>query len=367
MGKHTAKKKRKKTGSRWKWLLLLPVLVVLASVSVFAWQQLSPSPPPQAGEKEEEEKTGELTAPEVDRRPKNPLTGLPADRFMNPTVVMISNIAQARPQTGLNKANIIYEVEMEGMITRFVALFYADPPEIAGPVRSARPYVMKFGQEWDAYFVHVGGSEDAKRYARTKGFHDIDGMAVSQGIFTDSARKRPHNTYVNFTELLEGRSQTGNVPELLFQDDNGAPAACRTIKLDYGKSNRIEYRWDEAKRAYARWLNAEPHQDKDTGEQLYASNVFIQYARHTFSGDELGHIDIKLVGEGKAEFYIGGQYMTGTWSKASDDSFTQYYDENGRELVRVRGNTIVQVVRSNKSFIGNADAVSSDTGETNTP
>jgi hypothetical protein len=226
---------------------------------------------------------------------------------------------------------------------------------------------MKFGQEWDAYFVHVGGSEDAKKYARTEGFHDIDGMAVTAGIFNDPARKRPHNTYVRFTELLAERPETGNLPKFSFKDDDRMPAACSTIKLDYGKSNRIQYIWDDVRRSYARWINDDPHTDKETGEQIYANNVIIQYAKHISSGDELGHIDVQVVGEGKAEFYLGGQYLTGTWSKASNDSFTQYYDENGREIVRARGNTIVQVVRSNKDFIGNADAVAEDSGEADTP
>jgi hypothetical protein len=63
-----------------------------------------------------------------------------------------------------------------------------------------------------------------------------------------------------------------------------------------------------------------------------------------------------VVGTGKAEYYLGGQYLTGTWSKAADDAFTFFYDEFGREIVRAKGNTIVQVVRDNKEFIGNIDA-----------
>ena len=103
----------------------------------------------------------------------NPLTGEMVERTITLLAVMINNAPQARPQTGLAAADLVYEIEMEGNITRFVAFYHGDPPENVGPVRSARPYVMMLAKEWDAYFAHVGGSDDAFAKVREWGIKDV--------------------------------------------------------------------------------------------------------------------------------------------------------------------------------------------------
>lgn len=296
---------------------------------------------------EDEDKGYNISIPEEEEGTINPLTGELALEYINPTIVMISNIPEARPATGLVDADIVYEVEMEGGITRFVALFYGDPPKIAGPVRSARPYVIQFAKEWDAYFVHVGGSEDGFAAIRRWGVRDIDNMRVGKGFFLDKTRYRPHNTYFNFNEGLWDMPENGRLPSINFVEDYGYIPHFTKISMKYYSSGTVEYKWNNTTRKYDRYMSGQAHRDRDTGVPVTASNVIIQHARHLSSGDEYAHIEVELIGSGNAEYFLGCVYNVGTWSKSSLEAPTLYYDKDGKEIKRAKGNTIVQVVRTN--------------------
>lgn len=275
----------------------------------------------------------------------NPLTGLYVETTQNLTAVMIDNMMPARPQSGLIYADIIYEVEAEGLITRFVALFYGDPPEFVGPVRSARPYYMQIAREWDAYFVHVGGCEVSRTRAREWNLRNIDDMRGDRGFFLDRERRRPHSTYLNFAEALYGRAENGNFRNWVFIDPPEQEPTYIQISFRYSNTNRVTYKWDSERQVYLRFINDNPHVNRGSEEQLFANNIIFQHAVHRNLHTALDHISVELVGSGEAVYFIGGQYHRGTWEKTSLTEPTVFFDQYGQPVNFVRGNTWIQVVR----------------------
>jgi len=135
----------------------------------------------------------------------DPLTGQKVREVRPLIAVMVDNLAPARPQTGLGKAGVVYEMETEARITRLMALFAGDPPTVVGPVRSARSYYLQICKEWDAIFAHVGGSKDAIANIKRWGIKDLDQFANRGEFWRDKSRKAPHNVYLSIEKATAGK------------------------------------------------------------------------------------------------------------------------------------------------------------------
>jgi hypothetical protein len=275
----------------------------------------------------------------------DPLTGRRVEQIVPLLAVMVDNLKPSRPQTGLGEAGIVYEIETEGAISRFMALYAGDPPPDVGPVRSARTYFLYLVQEWDAYYAHVGGSEDAKANIRRWGIGDLEGLGNTPGFWSDRTRRAPHNNYLNVAKALAGKTPKGIYRNWVFEEAPGGPPDYREFSFRYSRDYQVTYRFSPERKEYLRYVNGDPHTDRVTGRQLAATNVVVQYAPHIFLGDALGHIDVRLIGQGRAEFFLAGKHQEGTWEKAGPSAPTKFYDSEGRPIRFVRGNTWIQVVR----------------------
>ncbi len=273
----------------------------------------------------------------------NPVTGEYLFKLGKPVAVMVDNLRAARPQSGLASADVVYEAEVEGCITRFMAIFYGNNPSEVGPVRSARPYFLRLVKPWDCHYVHVGGSEKAYADIPRLGIKNIDSMRGDPGFTTDESRRAPHNIYIDLGKALKHKKINLNPPGWAFGDSPATPDYF-IIKLSYSGSNQPGYVWDGNKRVYTRTINGQPHLDKVTGKPITVNNIVIQYARHIFSGDSLGHIDIVTEGSGKAEYFLGGKHLKGTWHRTRGGHI-KYLDEAGKPVSMVPGNTWIQIVR----------------------
>jgi len=121
----------------------------------------------------------------------DPLTGLPTEKPVvncRPVAVVINNHHKALPQSGIGQAAICYEVLAEGNITRIVAVFHDFDAQKIGPVRSARPYLLEFAADYDAIFVHHGGSPRGYDLIEESGIADLDAMRLSEPFWRDPER-----------------------------------------------------------------------------------------------------------------------------------------------------------------------------------
>ncbi len=155
---------------------------------------------------------------------KAPLTGLPLKDNMpipRPVVVMLDNHYGARPQSGISKADHVYEILAEGRITRYMAVFHSDIPEKVGPIRSARPYFIDKALEYKPYYVHVGGSMQALTDIINLKMGDIDGLSSGGKVFwRESHKKIPHNMYSNI-EVIQGEgNRRGHIKEVEIESWN---------------------------------------------------------------------------------------------------------------------------------------------------
>lgn len=282
----------------------------------------------------------------------SPLTGLPYQGDGKAIIVQIGNTSAARPQSGITKADLIYEMEVESYITRLTAFFLSDYPTKVGPIRSVRKQHMYLWSEWNYMYVFWGGSakegQDVDKIRNSLGItaKSINGMTTSAGLFRSSDRVAPHNAYANLEYMKNNAYSFEPKQRTLYFDENasieGSPAT--NVSLSYSPDNKIKYEYDNETKLYVKYINGSPVVDKEDGSKLSVKNVIVQHARHYFVEGTV-YTNIDLVGSGKAEYFTEGKMRTGTWERKSTESLTRYYDENGKEIAFKPGTTFIQIVR----------------------
>lgn len=304
----------------------------------------------------------ETTEPPIEEQPKTevpeetvqetaPLTGLQVDnRLEHPIVmVMVNNHPQARPQTGLNRADIVFEVLAEGEITRFAAFYHSEMEGTIGPVRSARPYYLDLAEGMNAVVAHAGGSPAAKERFTQPGYPSLDGIAAGGKYFSREAfRKAPHNLYTSMEALLQGAEDhqfAGNedIPQLTFADSpehvtEGATA--EQVDIIYSSLYEIGYAYDAGTEQYARSTQGEIHSDLETEQALTTDNVLVIVAPHQVLDDQ-GRREIDVTGTGQGWLFQRGKAQEIEWRY--EDGFPRPY-ANGEELPLIPGKTWVNVV-----------------------
>lgn len=266
--------------------------------------------------------------------------------------IMISNSSQARPQSGIGLADVVYEITMEGWgITRFMAIFASEHPTKVGPVRSARIPFVRLAQEWGIAYAHYGagstGEGRAVELVKEVGFPvRFDGhTGVNSQFFSrDKARKAPHNAYFDSEAALVKIPELEYAKRFEFDEvSNVNDEAATSISMRYASSVRVKYGYDEAKKSYDRFINDKPMMDAYTDKQVSVTNIIALHAPHR-AVESVSYILVDFIGTGKAEYFVGGKHEVGTWKKDSFTDITKYFDSEGNEIVLLPGNTWIQVV-----------------------
>jgi len=297
----------------------------------------------------------------------NPLTGKVANVDLTnrrPIVVMLDNQFYARPQAALSEADIVYEILAEGLITRYMAVFYGNYPDHIGPVRSSRPYFVEKAFEFDPYYVHVGGSMQALSDIRKLGLADIDGLS-SGAFWREKHKSAPHNMYTSSEVLVNDGNRLGyktsvDINFLDFNEDftelEGKMATEITfVYKEPVQSDKIgyftSYKYNDAEKVYYRYTNGEPHLDEDSKVHLSCTNILVQYAK-TVVLDNEGRLDVDLITSGEGKYYTAGKYIEITWKKESSKDLTYFYDQSGNAIKLNPGVTWFQVVK-----LGNVETI----------
>ncbi|KZM54022.1 MULTISPECIES: DUF3048 domain-containing protein [Aeribacillus] len=296
----------------------------------------------------------------------SPLTGNAATGSIDsrPIAVTINNHPKARPQSGLNKADIVYEALAEGTITRFLAIYQSEKPKIIGPVRSAREYFVDLSKGYEAIYISHGWSPTAKEMLESEHLDYLNGLFYDGTLFwRDSTRKAPHNSYISFENVVKGAKENGysmtkEVAPLPFLSDEEISGISGEEMLEavvsYGSKPewRIKYVFDQQLGRYKRYSGDELTVDRETEEPVLLDNIFIVQTDHRFL-DDYGRRTIDLNSGGEGILLQKGMMKRVDW-KNVNGRILPY--ENEEQVKLVPGHTWINIVPDlDKAFQNSAE------------
>ncbi len=284
------------------------------------------------------------------------------DSDVRPIAVMIDNDnEQARPQSGLEEAYLIYEMVVEGGATRFMAIFKNEDTEKIGPVRSSRHYFLDYVLENDAIYTHFGWSPKAMSDISSLGVNNINGVtAGDEGIFWRERKFKGdwHSAYTSIANIkgrADERKYSSSAPQknaityskeyLNMETDTAA----NSVMLNYSGKYKTGYTYNAETKLYEKSINGNPHV-MQSGETVKVKNVIVQLISDTSLGDGTDRRNVNTTGSGKGYYITDGYCKSITWSKASRSGQTVYKDEDGNTLEINPGKTIINIISPNSKI-----------------
>ena len=301
----------------------------------------------------------------------NPLTGLPMEpeyENLRPMAVMLNNLKAAQPQLGISQADIIYEVPVEGGITRMMCLYQTvEGVDILGSVRSARPYFVELALGHDAVYIHAGGSQEAYSNLRSWKVDHMDGVRGgddAQIFWRDPDRRRnngyEHSLITSGEKILayldQGKIEAVHADKWNYLQaftEDGTPTAGETaeyIKVRFSGYKTGTFDYDAATGKYLVGQYGEEHVDGSTGSQVSATNVLVLKTSTTVL-DDVGRLRVQTTGEGEGLFFCGGKTVPIQWSRKDRNSAFAYTLEDGRSLALGKGNSYVCILSAKTSTV----------------
>ncbi len=338
---------------------------------------------PDTGENNEET-NNEDEVPEKPAVFKNVLTGLETTEYLSrqrPIAVMFNNIYAALPQIGISKVDVLYEITVEGAITRLMGVVtdWATLPTI-GSVRSSRDYFIDISDAHNAIYVHAGGSDYAYSVLWERGTDRIDGTnggyASGAAFYRDSERLKTmateHTLVTNGEKLAVAIGKNnfnttykdGFVPPFTFADKCTAPegndANYVYIPFSFYAQSYLDY--DPDKNVYLKGqylgtrssldMHGSPHIDGATGTQLEFTNVLVMFAYHSGALDDKGRISVDFTGTGDGYYVSCGKAKPIVWKKESRTSSYKLYEVDGTtELIMNPGKTYAAIAPTGSDVV----------------
>ncbi len=301
-----------------------------------------------------------------------------------PLGVMVENSAEARPHSGISRADIVYETLAEGFITRFMGIFYCNTPfeniSIA-PVRSARTYFLDWISEYDGLYTHVGGANrigenatktdpraDALGQIDRYGIKDMDQFGIGYPDCYRNPDRLDHpvateHTMVCFSDNLfkiaEKRGWTNvdtkgipwdkNFTPWTFKDDakEGDRGTTGSVKIAFAEGYSqydVEWDYDAKTNMYKRKNGGLPHMDLEANEQISAKTVIVPFMKLLGPVDENGHYLYTTIASGKALVFQDGTVIEGNWNKKSRIGRMTFTGSNGKDIPLNRGMVWIEVI-----------------------
>lgn len=325
----------------------LGLLLSIGGLTYALWPRSDPTPEPVevAQEVAEEPEPPEpITVP-------SPLTGLDVDPELAElpvTGVIIENSPEARPQSGLGEAGVVFESMVEGSITRFLALYQEQQPENLGPIRSVRRNHIDWILGFDAAIAHVGGSGVALSRIKNEGVKDLDQFQNSEAYARSNARYAPHNMYSNRANLLQVHEKRGYTSSDYQSLVRKAPEPKETpdvTKIDMSISSPLynpSFIYDSDTNSYKRLLAGVPHIDELSNKQIQSDVVIALVANYRRDGI---YSVYDTIGSNTAYIFQDGSVTKGIWEKPTKKDNYRFGDVNGLPIGINPGKTWIVLVR----------------------
>jgi hypothetical protein len=325
-------------------------------------------------------------APEPEKPPVNPLTGEVAASWSlvtrRPLAVKVENHADARPQSGITDADLVYEELVEGGLTRFICIYLSKESPAIGPTRSARPSDIDITYYLNPLLICSGGSDSVMSMLQASGMMYIEEDETH--FWRERTRRAPHNLYTSTALLRQYLAEKGDtynfLPDsgLYFVDpeeeaeaeEAGTPseaeggetadeegAAPESVMVSPATSINVAYKaamcaaayqYDASTDSYLHSIQGKPHNDLTTGSRVAPRNVIVQYVKVSNSGlrDVAGSpVPVSQVtGSGQCLVFSGGKVYHATWKKGSRSVPTTFSDENGNPVPLHPGQTWIHLI-----------------------
>lgn len=328
-------------------IALIAVLVLVGGAGVYALNNTF-----NKGSNQAAPIATKINEPTVSATEASKLTGVQITPELNKrpiTSVQIENSPDARPQSGLKDAGVVFEAVAEGGITRFNASFQETQPDYIGPVRSVRPYYAALVAPFDPIFVHAGGSGDGLQKLKDLGLKDLDHGANGAAFRRISERYAPHNLYTGTAELDKASAARGYTASnaksfARKQEKAGQAVTARAIDLVISTAlYNAHYDYDQPSNSYKRSEGGQPHTDQRSGQQLAPKTVVALVMNYSQRGI---YSLYQTTGSGKAYIFQDGAVQTGTWTKAGDKEQITFTDAAGKPLPLNAGQTWISLVKA---------------------
>lgn len=294
----------------------------------------------------------------------NPLTGETVEEdtsIMRPYCVMINNHSSGRPSIGLSHASIIYEVLVEGDITRLMAVFNDIDGLDIGNIRSCRHYYLSLAQAYDAFYIHWGGSKLGRDGIKKYGIDNLDALSHGDGFYREDFRtQNEHNAMIHGdkavayaeshyeTKHAEGYDTTYG---LSFSKDAAAQCTNEStaFTVQYLSGTKTEFKYNAEKNCYNAFMGGTEYKDRgdyhDSADDasIDLANVIILGVPYTVLNDKYAHKDMEFTGSGTGYYATGGKYVEINWSRADREDNFHYTLKDGTPLSLSVGKTYVCV------------------------
>ena len=298
--------------------------------------------------------------------PTKKLQILDLDSNSRSYAVMINNHSAARlNHAGLQDAYLIYEIIVEGGLTRYMAVFKDQDTAKIGSVRSSRHYFLDYAMENDAIYVHWGWSPQAQSDISKYQINNINGLTWEGTYFYRDKSlnvSREHTGFTTMEMLKKGATRLGyrttssEKPLLNYEVDeidnsNLTTIPATTVTIKYSSSITDKYVYDSENKVYKRYVNNKEHVDDVTKKQYTFKNIITyQVANSKIGGDDKGRQELSNIGKGTGYYISNGVAVKINWEKTSRDAKTVYTYEDRTPLKVNDGNTFIQIQPKNQTL-----------------
>lgn len=283
-----------------------------------------------------------------------PLTGVqvPVGSLQHPVIMAkIDNNPEARPQIGLNHADIVFEELVEGGLSRYLAVWHSDVPERLGPIRSIRPMDPDIASPFRGLIAYSGGQyRFVQMMIHTKVKNVIHGTAGTEKyIYRSDKLIAPHDVIVRAKKLVTARSNLAAPrPAFEFAHDGELPSAVALGKpagrlvTSFSSGNSPSWKYHAERGMYLRFQAGGEKDKDDRKKQLSAVNVIAQLVNES---SEYGYVPRAIVvGKGVAWISTGGKTVKAKWIKKNRNAMTVFKLASGEIVKLAPGRTWIELV-----------------------